>query len=242
MNKLARLPGFWGKSLLSTLFWDAQLQFRHGFYYAGVFVAIIWIALFRQIPRDSLTYLIPPFLFLNLIMTTFYFVAGLVLLEKGQAVLQGLVVTPLPPQTYMFAKVGSLGFLAVLECLVIILLTHGLQLEWLWLLLGLAFLAALYVLFGLAMVVYYESINQFLFPSGLLVTLFTLPLLGYFDIWDSLLFYLLPSQGPLLLLKASLYPLSGGQLLYAVGSSLLWLIMAFVLSQKAFQHFIQKLA
>ena len=34
--------------LLSTLLWDARLQFRNGFYYASAFVAVVFIVLLSQ--------------------------------------------------------------------------------------------------------------------------------------------------------------------------------------------------
>lgn len=221
--------------LLATIVWDMQLQFRYGFYYAGAVVAIIWIALFSMLPAMDLELLLPVFLFGNLAMTTFYFVAGLVLLEKGQHTLLGLVVTPLRRGEYLTAKIITLTWLALLESLLIVGVSYGLGLNWLWLLFGLLALAAIYILAGFIFVSRYDSINEYLMPSGLLTGLLSLPLLDYFELWPSLLFYLLPTQPPLLLLRAAFQPVATWQLGYAMLGSLLWIGVGYGWSKRVFQ-------
>ncbi|MCB0153323.1 MAG: ABC transporter permease [Anaerolineae bacterium] len=221
--------------LLATVGWEAQLQFRYGFYYAGAVVALIWIALFSLIPAMDLALLLPVFLFGNLTMTTFYFVAGLVLLEKAQHTLQGLVVTPLRRGEYLAAKIVTLTWLALLESVLIVGLSYGLRLNWLWLLLGLLALAAIYTLAGFIFVSRYDSINEYLMPSGLVTLLLSLPLIDYFELWPSLLFYLLPTQPPLLLLRAAFQPVAAWQLIYAGLGSLLWIGVGYAWSKRVFQ-------
>jgi len=224
--------------LLATIGWDVQLQFRYGFYYAGAVVAIIWIALFSLIPAMDLDLLLPVFLFGNLTMTTFYFVAGLVLLEKGQHTLQGLVVTPLRQGEYLVAKIVTLTWLAMLESLLIVGVSYGLALNWLWLLSGLLAMAAIYILAGFIFVSRYDSINEYLMPSGLLTLFLSLPLIDYFEMWPSLLFYLLPTQPPLLLLRAAFQPLAAWQLGYALLGSIFWIGVGYGWSKRVFYRVI----
>lgn len=230
------------RRLLSTILWDTQLQFRQGFYYAGAFVAVIWIVLFTQVPSQSLLVWIPPFIFLNLIMTTFYFMAGLVLLEKDQLTLESLVVTPLRRGEYLAAKIITLTILALIEGIAIVGFGFGLNIHWGWLLTGLLAAGVLYTLLGFVAVSRYDSINQFLLPSGLVITILTLPMLGYFDLWDTPLFYLIPTQAPLLLLKAAVSPLSGWQMGYALVGSLVWIGASYWLSLRVFERFITRRA
>jgi fluoroquinolone transport system permease protein len=224
--------------LLSTLRWEVQLQFRYGFYYAGLFVAVVWIVLASVIPQAQLRYIIPVFLFTNLVMTTFYFASGLILLEQGQRTLQSLIVTPLRRGEYLSSKALSLTLLGLLEGVAIVAFTYGLGLNWLWLSLGLALLCTFYVLTGIAAVARYQSINEFLLPSGLWTLVFSLPLIHYFELWRNPLFYLLPTYPPLILLKAAFESLPTWQLLYGVLGSLVWIGLAYELSRRFFERYI----
>lgn len=83
------------KRLLLTAKKDIALQVRYGFYYATVFVAVIYIAILRQIPEASLSYVLPYLMISNLMITAYFFLAGLILFEKSEGTLEALVVTPL---------------------------------------------------------------------------------------------------------------------------------------------------
>lgn len=224
----------------SAVRWDATLQWRHGFYYVGAFVTIVWVALFSQLSKESLAYVLPPFLLLSLNVTTYYFVAGLVLFEKGEGILQGLVVTPLRTREYLLSKTATLTFLAVIESFLIVVLTYGLAFRVLQLITGMVFMSVIYTLIGFVMVVRYDSINEYLMPSFIFVTALQLPWFGYFGILESPLLYIIPTQAPLFLLKWAFHPLEVWQIVYAVGYSLIWIGISYVLAKRSFHHFVVK--
>jgi fluoroquinolone transport system permease protein len=99
--------------LTSTMRWDVQLQIRNGFYYAAAFVAVVIIILLSQLrlPQLTLATLFPLFIFQNILINNFYFIAALVLLEKGEGTLEGLVVTPLRQSEYLASKLVNLALL-----------------------------------------------------------------------------------------------------------------------------------
>ena len=199
------------KRLWSTLRADLRLQWRHGFYYAVLVVTIISVLLGRQLPESSLTSLLPLVIVNNLIVNSFYFVAGLVLLEKGEGTLEAQVVTPLRPGEYLASKVLTLGLLSLLETLVVVLLTYGRPPQPLALLAGVLLGAAFYTLAGFAAVARYDSINEYLLPSVLYAALLSLPLLPYAGLGNDLLAplaYLHPLQAVLVLLDTGLEPAS----------------------------------
>ena len=220
-----------------SMWWDVQLQFRYGFYYAGAVVALIWIVLLSPASVEGLRLLLPPFLFLNLVMTTFYFISGLVLLEKKQGTLAGLVLTPLRQHEYLAAKVSTLAILAAIECVLIVLIVYGLGLNWALLLAGLLSLAVVYALFGFVAVSHFDSINAFIVPSGLIVAILTLPLVDYFGLWSNPIFYLLPTQAALLLLKAAFQPIAPWQMVYSLLATILWAGLGLWWSRRVFYRF-----
>jgi fluoroquinolone transport system permease protein len=222
------------RRLLSTMHWDVRLQLRNGFYYVSAFVVILWGLLFSQFPQLDWGRLIPGLLLGNLIINTFYFIGGLVLLEKDQGSLEVQVVTPLLTWEYLSAKVGSLILLSLLENAALVLVIAGPSFRLLPLALGIALASAMFVLVGFIAVSRYTSINEYLFPSMIYSMPLTLPLVDYFGIFRTGLVYLHPLQAPLLVLQAAFEPLALWQWLFALLYSALWIGIFFILARRAF--------
>ncbi len=227
--------------LASTLKEDIRLQFRNGFYYATLFVVAIWVVLFINLPGLDLREIWPVLLFTNLIITTFYFIGGLVLLEKAEGTLVAQIVTPLRSWEYLASKVLTLSILAFLENVVLTLFVFGVNFRILPLIAGIALAGAMYTLLGFLIVARYDSINEYLLPSMLYVLLFSLPVSPYFGVdisWLTWLLYLHPLQAPLLLIQFAFLGLEIWQVLYAAGYSLLMILLISSLTLKAFHRFI----
>ncbi len=224
--------------LAAALRCDLRLQVRQGFLAAGVAVAVVWVALLRQLPEAGQATWLPPFLFLNLLVTTFYFVSGLVLLEKGEGVLEALVVTPLRDGEYLASKVASLTALGLAEALAIVLLVHGPGVDWLPVVAGIVLSGALYTLLGFVAIARYDSINQFLLPSSLFVIAAQLPVLDRVGLLESPVFYLWPTQACLLLLEGGFRPLAWGEVIYALVYGGVWIALGFAVARRAFRRFI----
>lgn len=226
------------KRLLATIRLDVTLQFRNGFYYAAVFIAALSVLLLRRLPGDRLAWLLPLFIVNNLIINNFYFVAGLVLLEKGEGSLEAQVVTPLRSGEYLASKAITLALLSLLETVVIAGLTAGLNLDILLLGGGTVVTAIFFMLAGFIVVARYDSINEYLLPSVLYTALLVLPLLPYTGVGESWLFYLHPWQPMLLVLQAAFRPLATWQLIYSLGTGALWLAFFYHVSQRTFHRFV----
>lgn len=224
--------------LAAALRCDLRLQLRQGFVAAGLVVAAVWVALLGPLPDAGLVTWLPPFLFVNLLVTTFYFGAGLVLFEKNQGVLEALVVTPLRDAEYLASKVLSLALLGVAEGLVIVLLVHGPGLAWGPLLAGSLLTAAIYTLAGFVVVARYDSINEFLLPSSLWVALIQLPVLDCVGLLESPLFWLWPTQPCLVLLEGGFRPLAGGETAAALLAGSLWTTLLAVWARRSFRRFV----
>src|SRR5512146_3092882 len=112
------------KRFASSLRWEVALQFRNGFYYAVGFLMLFWLLLYSQLLQPQLGQfdlraLLPGLLLGNLLVTTFYFMAGLVMLEKGEGSLEARVVPPLRSTEYLLVKVVALALLVLVENLLI---------------------------------------------------------------------------------------------------------------------------
>jgi fluoroquinolone transport system permease protein len=234
-----------GKRLQSALRWDLVGQYRQGFYAASAFFALVWIGLLSPLPwsgRLALERFIPAFITLNLIITTFYYIGALVLFEKAEGALAGLAVSPLRNYEYLAAKIGSLNLLALAETLLITAAVWGLPDDWLLLAGGAGLLGCFYTLAGFIAIIRYDTLNEYLLPSVLLVIVLMLPLLGLLGPEPPLLFYLHPIQPMLTLLAAAFSPPAPWQIAYGLAGSLAWLGLALYLARRGFDRFVVRAA
>lgn len=225
-----------------ALRWEATLQHRHGFYYVSVGVVLILTGLLSQVPDDVVPILIPGFLVNGLFITTFYFFAALVLLEKGQGILSGLVVTPLRAGEYLTAKVITLTVLALVENFLILCLGYGFSFNPVWLVTGLTSVAILYALIGFIAAARYSGVNEFILPSIVLILLLVSPLLDHFGLWRSAVWYLHPVQPALVLLRAAFSAPPVWQIVYGLFGSATWCAGLFYWARQVFEGFIVRTA
>lgn len=218
--------------LFVTIHTDLRLQIRNGFYYAAAFVLGIYVLVLTQLPIAGvrLGWLLPALVVNNLMISSFYFVGGMVLLEKNDGTLTAQGVTPLRTGEYIWSKALTLTVLGMAYNGIIAGLLAGPRVA-LALMPGLAAASLFYCLFGLAAVAYYSSLNRYLMPSLLWIGLLTLPLVPDAMGWQHPLLYLHPLFALLLLLHAATEPVGAGLLLYAVVYAALWLAFAFWLAR-----------
>lgn len=73
------------KRVLATMQCDLIVQWRNGLFVAAAVVLVVWALVVQQLrgfPQfvERLTWLLPPLLFNELVIVTFFFVGGLILL------------------------------------------------------------------------------------------------------------------------------------------------------------------
>jgi fluoroquinolone transport system permease protein len=224
--------------LLSIARWDVRLQFRNGFYYVSAFTATFFIILMRSVSGVDWGYWWPAIITANLSINAFYFMAGIVLLEKGEGTLEAQVVTPLRPWEILTSKVLTLGLLSLFETLAIIVIVQRTAFNWFLLVTGIVLYIALLALYGFIVVARYDSISEFLLPSVLWTMGFSLPLLYYFNVWRSWVMFIHPLQAILILLQSAFISVPAWQIVYGIGYSLLWTGIALMLSLRAFHRFV----
>ena len=103
---------------------------------------------------------------------------------------------------------------------------------------GIALASSFYVLVGFTLVVRYDSINEYLFPSFVYTLAFLPPFVHYAGIAEGGLFYLHPLQAPLVLLDAAFRPAAAVWWLYGLLYSTLAAVLAFRWSVRAHARFV----
>ncbi|MCK5920067.1 MAG: hypothetical protein KAG66_03960, partial [Methylococcales bacterium] len=103
---------------------------------------------------------------------------------------------------------------------------------------GIVLLGFFNALYAFILVIRYDSLNSFLFPSAFYTMLLGVPILPYFNLWQSPLVYLHPVQPSLLLLKAGFHSIEGWQLGYAIAYGTGVVAVLFVWASRAFHQFV----
>jgi len=226
---------------LATIFrWDVTLQGRQGFYYAALVVTVLWCVVMLQLPQEGRRVLLPLIIFIDLSIFGFYFMAGLLYLEKGEGILEALVVTPLPRLTYLLSKVASLTLLAGLIVVAVVLVTYGLAINWLVLLSGVVLNSGILILIGFILAVRYRAISEFFIPSVIYLIPSQLPLLDYLGIWEGWPIYLMPTQATMLLIQAVFVPIAPWQYVYAFSYLIVVAIVVMWWALRAFDRFVAR--
>lgn len=219
---------------------DVLRQIRYGLYAVSVFMVLVWGVGLRWVAigtRGIESAAVPAFVAFNLIVTTFYFTAALVLMEKTEDTLSAMMITPLRYSEYLLSKGLSLSFLAIVESVLVIVLIFGPDFDWLMLLPASTCLGLLYTWWGFLVVLRYASINAFLMPSAVYVAALTLPILSHFGITGRWAFAWHPVEPAMTTMRAAYLPTSGWELAYGLVGMIGWTGLTFVLARRRLARF-----
>jgi fluoroquinolone transport system permease protein len=212
-------------NLLSLSLYNVKLQFRHGFYYAYLFVTAVYIIILRLLGPGAREILTPVLIFSDPSMLGIFFVGGIVLLERNDNILESLFVTPLKAGDYCISKAVSLGVLALSASLLIAAAGKGgFGFDWPALIAGTVLTSTLFTFTGLAVSVRSEHVVDYILRVLPFVIVAAAPLIGYFGVTDSHLFYLIPTEASLTLITEGFSPGSAPiwEHLLSAGILILW--------------------
>jgi fluoroquinolone transport system permease protein len=216
--------------LIAILRWDVALQARNGFYWATALLVLVVGGLLLALPdavRANSGVWVPALIAVNLQTTTFFFVAGLMLLERDEGTLAALAVSPLSSGVYLAARTLTLTTLAGIETLALVWMAFDVPGAGLLTVAGTAALGVIYTAFGAAMTARYESVNRLLLPASVVVMLLLLPLLPHFGFGPRWLLLAHPIEPGLTLMRAGYGVGGNADLAFGIAGSLLWCAIAF---------------
>lgn len=216
--------------LIAILRWDVVLQARNGFYWATAFLVLVVGVLLLAVPesvRANSGLWVPALIVVNMQTTTFFFVAGLMLLERDEGTLAALAVSPLSPGHYLAARTLTLSALAGIETFALVWMAFEVRGAWFPTVVGTAAVGAMYTAFGAAMTTRYESVNRLLLPASVVVMLLLLPLLPHFGFGPRWLLLAHPIEPALTLIRAGYGVGGNADLAFGIAGSLVWCAIAF---------------
>ncbi len=222
--------------LVISLRWDFLRQLRYNIIASAVVVNVLYVLILLNLPEGDYGWLAIFLIFNDPMGLGLMFVGALYLFEKSENTLQALSVTPLRTWQYLASKVISLSLVALAGSLVIAWAAYGWYFNYAAFLLGAGLSAALFTLLGISVAAYCRNFNDYLLRAVGLILPMVLPFLNFFGFTDTYLWYLLPSQGSLLLLDAAFGPVAGWKLAYALLYLLAWNAGAFLLAVRILKH------
>ncbi len=177
------------RELLKT---EIKLQWRQGFWLVYFVVSVLYIIVLLNVPRESRMMVSLIMILTDATMLGVLFIGALVLLEKQQAVIHSLFVTPLDPSRYIWSKTLSLSLIAVVMSILIYLPVWNFPSYALLLLLTVAISAGTFAMLGLGLAAGVNTINQYFGVQMLISVLFCLPIFPYLLLDQHPVFLFLP--------------------------------------------------
>ncbi len=190
--------------LASALKADLLFQYRHGFYAVYAIVSLLYILILRNIPANTVSTASVFVILSDTSVLGFFFIGGILILERGQGILNALFITPLKIWEYLFSKTVSLSLLALAASLMIIVVGTGRVNNLLPFGAGVLLTSSLFTLLGSSIASRSASVNSY-FGNAMVYLLPTfLPLLGFFGIYETPFWMIIPSQ-PVITLTLSVF-------------------------------------
>ena len=206
---------------------DIVLQWRQGFWLIYFVFTAIYVTVLLSIPENSRMLVSLLLILSDTTMLGVIFIGALVLLEKQQAILQSLFVTPLEPWKYIWSKTLSLSMIAICMSILVYLPAWTFNAYTPLLLATIACTAGTFVMLGLGLAARVETINQYF---GLLMgvsMLLIIPLIPYMLLDRHPAFLVLPSVASLDLMLGAMEALPGWRILVDICFLLAWGYLAY---------------
>jgi fluoroquinolone transport system permease protein len=203
------------------------LQWRQGFWLVYFVFTAIYVTVLLSLPEKNRMLVSLILILSDTTMLGVIFIGALVLLEKQQAVIQSLFVTPLEPTQYIWSKTLSLSLIAISMSILVYLPVWHFSAYTPLLLATIAFTAGTFVLLGLGLAARIDTINQYF---GLLIgvsMLLILPVLPYMLLEQHPIFLILPYVASLDLMLGALNPLPVWRILLDIVLLVVWGYIAY---------------
>lgn len=189
--------------LASAVRLELTLQVRQRFLHAALFSGLIWLAVLLPMSPGLRSVAEPYVLAGDTTIIGFFFVAGTVFFERQERTLSAIISTPLRFTEYLTAKLAVLLAVSLSVAAVVVSIAHGRAYHPVPMILGVALGTLLMLLVGFTTSLPFTSISDWFLAATIPLAVLNLPILYLSGVWPNPVLYLLPSQGPLLLLGSA---------------------------------------
>lgn len=204
------------RSFANIIKWDLILIYKYGIVAVAFAISGIYSISLLLADIEGMEKLVAALIFSDPVMYGFLFTAIMILFEKDAQTHQVLAVTPLSIKKYIWSKAFTFTLLAFVCSTIILLSASPGEFHPLLFLLAVSFSSILFVFIGIIGVSFVNNFNQFILLMPIVLAPVCLPFLDYFNLLESWVFYLIPTQACLLLFTASISKIEIWQLIYSI--------------------------
>ena len=217
---------------------DIALQWRQGFWLVYFVFTALYVAILLNIPESGRLLVSLILILTDTTMLGVIFIGALVLLEKQQAVLQSLFVTPLEPKKYIWSKTISLSLIATCMSILVYLPAWTISAYTSILMACIAITAGTFVMLGLGLAIRIKTINQYFGLQIGVSMLLILPVLPYMLLEQHPAFLFLPYVASLDLMLGARDPLPLWRILVDMSLLLVWAYLAYSYALKRVDRYL----
>jgi fluoroquinolone transport system permease protein len=217
-----------------------MLQVRQKFLHAGVFSGLIWLAVLLPMPLRLRPVAEPYVLIGDVSIIGFFFIGAIVFFEKQERTISAIVSTPLRFGEYLAAKLIVLVLVSLFVAMTVAAVTSGLDYHPVPLVAGIVLGTLVMLLTGFVSALPFASVTDWFLAATIPLAVLSLPVLFYSGVWANPLLYLIPSQGPLLLLGAAFdqVTLARWQVIYAVMYPVVCVVILYRVAKAMFARYV----
>jgi fluoroquinolone transport system permease protein len=226
------------KHLAKMVRWYFLLDYRFYIIHISFATVILWVILLHLFPSANNGKIVSSLIFLDPAILGFVFIGTLILYEKTNRSLYALTVTPMEVREYLLTHIITLTSIATAGSLVLVALTIGLTVNYLYFFPGIILTSAFFVLAGFIAVSRFSGVNDYFIAGSFTLLFLNVPLIYHFGLSDSLLFYLFPTQASLLLFSGIFEPVSPVDSIYSVVMLSVWVFLCYMTAEKMFYNHI----
>jgi fluoroquinolone transport system permease protein len=226
--------------LASALRLELTLQVRQKFLHAGIFSGLIWLAVLLPMPHGLRQVAEPYVLVGDISIIGFFFIGGIVFFEKQERTIGAIVSTPLRFWEYLAAKLVVLVLISLFVAVTVATISSGLGYDLAQVVAGVVLGTLVMLLVSFISSLPFASATDWFLAATIPLTVLSLPILSYSGVWPNPVLYLIPSQGPLLLLGSAFdqVALAPWQVAYAVLYPLVCVAGLCWAAKAAFGHYV----
>jgi fluoroquinolone transport system permease protein len=226
--------------LASALRLELTLQVRQKFLHAGIFSGLIWLAVLLPMPANLRPVAEPYVLVGDISIIGFFFIGGIVFFEKQERTLGAIVSTPLRFWEYVAAKLIVLVLISLFVAVMVATISSGLGYDLAQVVVGVVLGTLVMLLVSFISSLPFASVTDWFLAATIPLMVLSLPILFYSGVWPNPVLYLIPSQGPLLLLGSAFdqVALAPWQVVYAVLYPLVCVAGLCWAAKTAFGHYV----
>ena len=213
---------------------DLKLYHRYRIYYLIAGIVLVYTLILRQIPSYLSDTAGTMLIFFDPSLVGFMFLGALILFERKDGSLNALSVTPASLDSYMWSKVISMTILALISGISIAILAFGYSDRYIFIAVGILLTSLVYTLLGFASVSKYKRLDSYFSMVFLVMAVSMLPLLDFFQIFESDLFYIIPSYSSIELIYAGFVETEIVNILFYSVYLIVWIFISFYLARKRF--------